>query len=55
MIIEKKGKSYTVKESIKKWTVLAEIGKLAVSYDISKDICNTAEELREYVLKNDLF
>lgn len=55
MFIQKDGKNYAVRESSKKWTVSTEIDKLTVSYDISKDICSTAEELCEYILEEDLF
>ena len=55
MIIEKNGKSYTVTEYRDKWTVKAESGKLSVAYDVSKEICSTADELREYVNNNNLF
>lgn len=55
MIIEKNGKAYTVTELSDKWTVKAESGKLSVAFDVSKKICTTADELREYVLKNDMF
>lgn len=52
MIIEKKGKVYTVTESSTKWTVKSDSGKLLVAFDVSKELCATADELREYVLSN---
>ena len=55
MDITKDGKTYTITESHNKWTVKAENGKLSVAYDVSKELCTTAEELRRYVLKSDLF
>ena len=55
MDITKDGKTYTITESHNKWTVKAENGKLSVAYDVSKELCATAEELRRYVLKSDLF
>ena len=55
MIIEKNGKAYTVTELSNKCTVKAENGKLSVAFDISKELCSTADELREYVLQNDMF
>ena len=55
MDITKDGKTYTITESRNKWTVKAENGKLSVAYDVSKELCATAEELRRYVLKSDLF
>lgn len=53
MQIEKNGKVYTVTESSTQWTVKAESGKLSVAFDVSKDLCETAVDLREYVLSND--
>ncbi len=55
MIIEKNGKTYTATEYPKKWTVTLDNGKLSVAYDISKEICSTADELRIYVNNNNLF
>lgn len=55
MFIEKGKKKYTVTEYKSKWTVSEESGKLSVAYDVSKEICGTADELRAYVLNNNLF
>ena len=55
MYITKNGKEYSVTEYRDKWTVKSDSGKLSVAFDVSKNICKTSEELREYVLKNDLF
>lgn len=52
MVIEKNDKAYTVTESRDKWTVKTESGKLSVAFDVSKELCSTADELREYVLNN---
>ena len=52
MIIEKNGKVYTVTESSTKWTVKSDSGKLSVAFNVSKELCSTADELREYVLNN---
>ena len=52
MVIEKNGKAYTVTEYRDKWTVKAESGKLSVAFDVSKELCSTADKLREYVLNN---
>ena len=52
MVIEKNSKAYTVTEHRDKWTVSAESGKLSVAFDVSKELCPTADELREYVLNN---
>ena len=55
MIIEKNGNAYAVIELNDKWTVKTENGKLSVAFDVSKKICTTADELRDYVLQNDMF
>lgn len=55
MIIEKNGTIYIATEFIDKWTVKAETGKLLVAYNVSKELCRTADELREYILQNELF
>ena len=39
MIIEKKGKTYTVKECKNHWTVKYIDGGLAVNYQIDKNLC----------------
>ncbi len=53
MLIEKNGKTYIVTEASNKWTVKSDDGKLSVSFEVPKELCPTADELREYVLKND--
>lgn len=55
MFITKNGKEYTVTEYGNKWTVKIDNGKLSVAFEVSKSICKNSEELREYVLRNDLF
>lgn len=55
MDIIKNGSIYTATESKNKWKVSKDSGKLTVSVDIPKEICKTPDELREYVLSNDLF
>ena len=55
MIIEKGEKVYTVTESGSKWTVKTGSGKLSVVFDVSKELCETAEALREYVLTENTF
>ena len=54
MIIEKNGKKYSVSEYSAKWVVKSNSGKLSVSYDVSKDLCSTEDELREYIQSSDL-
>lgn len=55
MIITKNDKIYNVKEFEKKWVVSTTIDKVAISFDVSKDLCKTDNDLRDYVLNNDTF
>lgn len=55
MVIEKNGKAYTITEHRDKWTVKAESGKLSVAFDVSKELCSTADALRAYVSNNSIF
>lgn len=55
MVIEKKGNIYNITEYNTKWVVKFKSGKLSVSYDVPKNICMTADELREYIISNDMF
>ena len=51
-----KGESaYTVTELKGKWRVSKDSDKLSISVDVPKELCNTWDELREYVLSTDLF
>ncbi len=52
MIIIKGDTVYRVSESSNKWTVKRDSGKLSVSYDVPKELCETEQELRKYVLSN---
>lgn len=52
MEIVKSDTIYRVTETPKHWTVKRESGKLSVSFDVSKELCKTEQELREYVLSN---
>lgn len=53
--MKKTKKTYSVTEHADKWKVSAESGKLLVFYDVSKELCSTADELRNYVLSNEMF
>ncbi len=56
MVIEKNGKIYTVTEHPKKWSVTLNDDKLTAVFDVSKELCQTEEQLRAYVAaNNDLF
>lgn len=43
---------YKVSESSKNWMVKKESDKLSVSFNVSKELCKTEQELREFVLSN---
>lgn len=55
MIVEKNGKSYEVTERKKFWSVVLKSGSLTVDFQVSKDICETEAELKEYIEKEDMF
>ena len=55
MIVEKNGKIYSVSEHSAKWVVKSNSGKLSVSYDVSKELCSTEDDLREYIQASELF
>lgn len=52
MEIVKGNTVYKISESSKTWTVKKESDKLSVSFNVSKELCKTEQELREYVLSN---
>ena len=53
MIVEKNEKTYTVTETLNKWVVKSDIGKLSVSVEISKELCNSFEDIQRYLYDND--
>ena len=55
MDIIKNGKTYTITECTSKWIIKSTSGKLSVSFDVSKEICKTVNELHEYILSNKMF
>ncbi len=55
MYITKNGKEYSVTEYRDKWTVKTNNGKLLVAFDVSKELCPTADALRAYVCNNSIF
>lgn len=55
MNITKGENFYVITEHSDKWTVKKEDGKLSVCVEVSKELCKTETELREYILTNDLF
>lgn len=55
MNIVKNGNNYCVTECAEKWIVKSSSGKLSISFDISKEICKTEDELHNYILSNEMF
>lgn len=55
MIIEKNDKLYEVTERKKHWSVVLKSGSLTVDFQVSKDICATVEELKEYIQRENMF
>lgn len=51
MRIEKNGVLYRVTESQKTWKLTMENGPVTVLYEVSKNQCETEDELRSYVQK----
>lgn len=55
MFIVKGEKTYIITESANKWTVKTDSEKLELVFDVSKEICATENELRDYVRTNNIF
>lgn len=55
MVIEKNSKVYTVTECRDKWTVKNESERLTITFEVSKMLCSTSDELCEYILNNNDF
>ena len=53
--IEKNGKIYNVNECKAKWSVALNGNKLSVAIDVPKDLCETIEELENYISTSELF
>ena len=55
MIIEKSGRVYHVKENEQSWTLISDMGKLSVSYNVSKSECASIEALKAFVAADPSF
>ena len=55
MIIEKNGKKYEVREYPKYWSVSFKQGALSVDFKLSKEICKSKPELKNYIEKEKMF
>lgn len=54
-MIEKNGKEYVFVEFSTKWVIKTKENGVSISYDVPKEICHTVDDLKEYVLKNEIF
>lgn len=55
MVIEKNEKKYEVRENAKSWSIALRSGALSVTFNVSKDICETEEDVRQYVEREAVF
>ncbi len=55
MKVEKGEHIYTITETANAWNVKTDISKLSVSYNVSKKICKTIDDVKKYIAENDIF
>lgn len=55
MEITKNGKTFYIEEKSDKWSVRRDVDGVKVSYEISKKDCGTPEEVKKYIISNDVF
>jgi hypothetical protein len=55
MIIEKNGKTYTVRENLKSWSILINYGSIPVTFNVKKTDCASFEELKQFIIENSAF
>lgn len=55
MTITKNEKVYTVKENATSWTLSITIGRVAVSYNVTKTDCPTLDALKAFVADDNAF
>ena len=55
MEIIKGENKYIVFEYSNKWSVKLDSGKLGISFDVPKELCENKDELRKYVLSSEMF
>ena len=55
MEITKNGKTFHIEEKSDKWSVRRDVDSVKVSYEISKKDCGTPEEVKKYIISNDVF
>lgn len=54
-MIKKGDTVFTVLEFANKWKVNADNGRITLEYNVPKELCATFDELRDYILSNDIF
>lgn len=55
MIIKIQDKIYAVRENKASWTVSITIGRVGVTYNVSKNDCPTFDKLKAYMETSNLF
>ena len=55
MKIEKNGKTFDVKENKKSWTIKTDSERLTVTYNIQKVDYPTFDDVKAFVMENDMF
>ena len=55
MKIQKGNRIFVISEAAKKWTIKEIGGIISVEFNVDKELCQTEDDLREYVMNNDLF
>ena len=55
MTVTKGNVVYQITELKDKWKVTSEKSRVEISIEVPKGLCRNEEELKEYILKNELF
>lgn len=55
MEVMKNGKIYEINETAKQWNVKLIVSKVNTVFNVPKEICETFEDLKNYIAENDLF
>lgn len=55
MTIEKNDKVYMVRENKQSWTISIKFGQVDVVYNVPKAGCPTFDDLKEFIVENEMF
>lgn len=55
MTVVKNDKVFTITELKKEWKVVWDITVMKVTYMIDKELCETAEDVKQFIMKDDAF